>query len=73
MEISKYSKYQEVLERNLDRCTEAIQQDPTNAQVYYDRGYWYEDTDPQPAVEDFDKAIEIDPAFADAYCNRGSA
>ena len=44
----------------------------TSAEGYFDRGVSkYELQDYRGAIQDYSKAIELDPSFADAYFNRG--
>ncbi len=51
---------------------EAIELDPTNAMLYYERGVSYRITeDYQRAVEDLTQAIALDPAFILFYTERG--
>jgi tetratricopeptide (TPR) repeat protein len=47
--------------------------DPNDADAYYNRGLSYRDMRQyRRAIEDFDKAVELDPNFAaDVYRNRG--
>lgn len=53
--------------------TEAIAYDPGLARAHYARGvvYWRELNDFERAIRDFSRALELDPANADAYLNRG--
>ena len=45
-----------------------------DATAYRNRGLSYSDLDQhQRAIEDFDKAIQLDPGYAKAYYNRGLA
>ena len=45
---------------------------PTNAYIYYDRGNLYASRkDYAKAVDDYTRAIELDPNLAEAYYNRG--
>ena len=51
-----------------------LEQEPTSAEAYNERGWLkYEQKDYAGAILDYDKAIELDPAFVDAYNNRGIA
>ena len=48
--------------------------DPNNATAYFQRGWTYGvKRDPDRAIADFDKAIQIDPTNAVAYDDRGAA
>jgi len=54
--------------------TEAIALDPTNAVYYSNRAAAYSSSgDHQKAVEDAEKAIEVDPKFVKAYSRLGYA
>ena len=45
-----------------------------SAKAFYDRGNLYETTfDYRRAIADYSRAIELDPAQADAYYDRGFA
>jgi tetratricopeptide (TPR) repeat protein len=56
-------------------CSGVITQDPLNAQAYFKRGdaYLMDKRDTDRAIEDFTKAIEIDPKHDKAYNSRGIA
>jgi tetratricopeptide (TPR) repeat protein len=53
--------------------TEAIARTPRNALCYNNRGTYYgnELHDPEAALKDFDKAIELNPKYMVAIANRG--
>ena len=52
----------------------AIELDPNDAKVYYNRGITYgKKGEFDRAIEDFTKAIDLNPNYADAYYNRGVA
>jgi tetratricopeptide (TPR) repeat protein len=41
---------------------------------YYNRGiFWYDKDEPDKAIEDYNKAIELSPNYASAFNNRGNA
>ena len=45
-----------------------------NAEAYYNRGIAYGDKgEYDKAIEDYSKAIELNPEYAEAYNNRGNA
>jgi Tfp pilus assembly protein PilF len=47
-------------------------QDPNNAAAFLNRGRAYQTVgELGRAVEDYNRAIDMDPQFADAYCQRG--
>jgi Tfp pilus assembly protein PilF len=51
----------------------AIQQDPKNANAYYNRGNAYaENGDTDRAIADYTAAIRLNPTHANAYFNRGN-
>ncbi|WP_271586606.1 tetratricopeptide repeat protein [Bradyrhizobium sp. CCBAU 53415] len=55
-------------------ATEAIRQDPRDANAYYNRGNAYSISgDNDRAMADYTAAIRLDPAHANAYYNRGNA
>ncbi len=57
-----------------DRFTQAINQDPTNAELYVNRGMARTNRgEMDDAIKDFSKAIELDPKNAHAYNGRGLA
>jgi len=57
----------------IDICNEALKVEP-NFVVFYTRGYAYAELNKyEQAIEDFSKAIELNPALAKAYSNRGIA
>ena len=65
--------------RNFDYATEfsiwdvTAQQSPNNFRPYYNRGSAYRNKGQlEKAIQDFDKAIELNPSFAELYSNRGS-
>jgi tetratricopeptide (TPR) repeat protein len=52
--------------------SQAIELDPDNASLYYERGKIYANEDNyKQAQTDFDKVIELDPAYTAAYSARG--
>jgi len=55
--------------------TYAIQLNPDKAEAYVMRGtlYWRELNDPQRAVRDLDRALELAPTYWEALLNRGFA
>ncbi|WP_298244313.1 tetratricopeptide repeat protein [uncultured Bradyrhizobium sp.] len=54
-------------------ASEAIRQDPKDANAYYDRGNAYAaNGDTDRAIADYTATIRLDPARADAYYNRGN-
>lgn len=63
----------------IGRATEAIRRNPKDAVAYFYRanlnaglGGWSPvPRDPEQALADYDKAIELDPKFTKAYFNRG--
>ncbi|OYW11443.1 MAG: hypothetical protein B7Z55_19305, partial [Planctomycetales bacterium 12-60-4] len=59
------------LEEAISVLTDAIAQEPTNADLYYDRARLQElsNRDPQ-ALADYDRAIELRPLYAQAHNNR---
>ena len=51
---------------------EAIRLDPTNAKVFYRRGWVYgEKKDIEKSITDYTKQIRLDPKNAKMYRNRG--
>jgi tetratricopeptide (TPR) repeat protein len=65
----------QLLPEALAEYDKAIQDDPTNAEAYYARGFaQLSHGDAMlKAIEDFTKAIELNPAYARAYLMRGRA
>jgi tetratricopeptide (TPR) repeat protein len=53
--------------------TEAIQESPTNPKFYFYRGVcygnWFKSAN---AIADYNKAIELDPTYMEAYGNRAN-
>lgn len=57
---------------SIDKLNEMIQEDPENAQLYYERALaYYEFGDLAMALRDFDQTISKEPEFASAYHDRG--
>ena len=53
-----------------DKLAKAIEAEPDNAILYYNRGYLYEQMgDGEQAVENYQKATELDPNYFDAAFN----
>lgn len=64
---------EENYEEAKDKLAQAIEKDPSNAMLYYNQGYMYEQVDEkEKAVESYKKAIEIDPQYYDANFNLGA-
>ncbi|MFV7233961.1 tetratricopeptide repeat protein [Flavobacterium sp. ZB4R12] len=63
----------EHLQREIKRCTESIEiYKPAHASTYYSRGNAkFHLQDYQSAIEDYTKAIEVDPNYGEAYYRRG--
>lgn len=56
-----------------DRTAEAIESDPDNPVLYYNRGVLFEQMDQgEKAVENYQKAIELDSEYYDAVFNLGA-
>ena len=52
------------------QLTKAIESEPDNAMLYYNRGYLFEQMDQgEQAVENYQQAAEIDPKYFDATFN----
>jgi tetratricopeptide (TPR) repeat protein len=50
----------------------ATTQPPQDATAYYDRGVdYYRKGQYDKAISDFNRALEINPRYAEAYINRG--
>ena len=49
---------------------EAIEIEPNDVRFYISRGTFKEHKNCEDAIEDYTKAIEIDPNYQFAYCNR---
>jgi tetratricopeptide (TPR) repeat protein len=65
-----FGKNQEAVEA----FTRAIELDPKNGKIYYNRGGVYGRLeDYRRAIRDFDRAIELNPQLAEAYTDRGVA
>ena len=62
------------LQRGRERDDQAIRLDPRLPFAYVNRGLLRRDQgDLAGALEDFDKAIELDPVYGDAYARRAGA
>lgn len=60
------------LDDSIGLYTEIIQKFPSNAKAYVGRGVSFSlDSDDMAAIQDFNKAIDINPEYAPAYENRG--
>ncbi len=55
----------------LDYLNKAIEKDPENSSFFYARGVLYESIDKEKSIENYKKAIEIDPQFFNALYNVG--
>ncbi len=58
-------------EAALNYLNKAIERDPENASYYYARGVLFESIDKEKSIENYKKAIEIDPKFFNALFNLG--
>ncbi len=58
-------------DKAIDKLDKVLAEDPENAEFWNVKGNLYEKSAPEKAVECFTKAIEINPAYADAYGNLG--
>ena len=62
------------LDQAIAKLTKAIEDDPTDAGAYNERGLAYAKQDKlEESVADFTKAIELDPNLVTAYNNRGKS
>lgn len=56
----------------LEQFTKAIDADPHQAAVYFNRGTAQQQLDrPEDALRSYDQALTIKPDYAESYCNRG--
>lgn len=70
LELSRQFKNDEAIKL----YDEAIELNPTVAQVYFNRGACKGNNfDFESAIKDYDKAIELKPEYMEAYGNRGNA
>jgi tetratricopeptide (TPR) repeat protein len=73
-EILNQAKAKQDLRETIALYTQAIEIDPNNASVYFDRGNaYYNLGDYNTAIDDWTQAIKINPKLAEAYYNRGVA
>ena len=60
--------------RSIEKLTQAIKLDPTDADAYYYRGHAYHKKgNYDKAIADYTKSIKLNPKLADAYNSRGLA
>ena len=61
------------IKRFFETCNKILEVNPKNAVVYVKMGYWQENAMGRVdlALESYEKAIEIDSNYANAYLNRG--
>jgi tetratricopeptide (TPR) repeat protein len=74
----EYQKNKETADKAIETCTEDIDGGKYSsrnlATRYLNRGNAYKDKGLYDrAIQDYDRAIELDPKYADAYYNRGNA
>jgi len=66
----KKSRYDQAV----NNFTKAIEVNPADAEVYYNRGNaYYNKSQYRKAISDYTKAIELNPNYSKAYYNRGLA
>lgn len=59
--------------RAIDYLDRALELEPNNVRAYYNRAYWKEQSlELEEAEEDYLKAVELDPIYADAYNGLGN-
>lgn len=59
-------------QEDIARCTQKIQQNPNDADSYFNRGNAYYDLKQyERAIQDYSKAIALNTNYAEAYFNRG--
>ena len=62
------------LHRSVSELTAIIEDNPSDSEVYYQRGVVYGQlVEPVAAIRDFDQVVRLDPINAEAYYNRGLA
>lgn len=53
-------------------CNQVLENNPQSSQAHYIKGFaYFKLQDYEQAIESFDKTIELEPAYADAFYYRG--
>ncbi|MBF0466965.1 MAG: tetratricopeptide repeat protein [Nitrospirae bacterium] len=59
------------IDGEIEKCTKEIEHNPENFEALNSRGMYYNAKKDDKAIMDFEKAIKINPNFADVYNNLG--
>ncbi|MEA3443656.1 MAG: tetratricopeptide repeat protein [Bacteroidota bacterium] len=63
----------QVWSKDISLWNDVLEKYPNQAEALNNRGFaWYFKNEPQKAIDDYNKAIKIDPGFSTSYVNRGT-